>query len=293
MVTALLEGTSLTRSRAILYVFVAAVLWSTGGLFIKIIDLNPLTIAGIRSGIAALLMIFILNKNLRFTWSFPQIAGAVAYSATMILFVAAAKITTVANAILLQYTVPVFAALLGAWFLKEKVTRFDWAIIGIVLFGITLFFMDSLTPGGLWGNIMALTSAVTWAFMLIYMRMQKAGSPMETIVLGNIISAVVCLPFIIQDPPTVVNLAPLLYMGLFQIGFSFVLYSIAIKYITALDTVLVQVMDPLLNPLWVFLVVGEVPGMWAVIGGIIVLTAITFRNLYTNRKIPKELPAGH
>lgn len=293
MVTALLEGTSLSRSRAILYVFIAAVLWSTGGLFIKIIDLNPLTIAGMRSGIAALLMIFILNKNLRFTWSFPQIAGAVAYSATMILFVAAAKITTVANAILLQYTVPVFAALLGAWFLKEKVTCFDWAIIGIVLFGITLFFMDSLTPGGLWGNIMALTSAVTWAFMLIYMRMQKAGSPMETIVLGNIISAVVCLPFIVQDPPTASNLAPLLYMGLFQIGFSFVLYSIAIKYITALDTVLVQVMDPLLNPLWVFLVVGEVPGIWAVIGGIIVLTSITIRNLYSNKKIPKEVPTGH
>lgn len=287
MVTALLEGTPLTRSRAILYVFIAAVLWSTGGLLIKIIDLSPMTIAGMRSGIAALLMIFLLNKNLRFTWSFPQIAGAFAYSATMILFVVAAKITTVANAILLQYTVPIFAALLGAWFLKEKVTRFDWAIIGIVLVGMALFFMDSLTPGGLWGNIMAITSAVTWAFMLIFMRMQKAGSPMETIILGNIISAVICLPFIIQDPPTIANLAPLLYMGLFQIGFSFVLYSIAIKYITALDTVLVQVMDPLLNPLWVFLVIGEVPGMWAVIGGIIVLASVTIRNLYSNRKVPK------
>lgn len=293
MVTALLEGKSFTRNKAIIFVFVAATLWSTSGLFIKIIDLNPLTIAGMRSAIAAVLMIALMNKKLRFTWSYPQIAGAIAYSVTVILFIAATKLTTAANAILLHYTVPVFTALLGAWLLKEKVTRFDWTIIGIVVGGMALFFLDKLTPGGLWGNIMAIISAVTFALMIMYMRMQKRGSPMETIILGNLITAFICLPFIIIEPPTGASWPPLLYLGLFQIGFSFVLYSMAIKYVTALDAVLIQTIEPLLNPIWVFLVIGEVPGFWAIAGGIIVLTSVTIRNIYFNKKVSNEVPIAH
>jgi len=286
----LLEEKTFTRNKAILFVAISAVLWSSSGLFIKIIDLSPLTIAGIRSAIAAIMIIALINKKLLFNWSYPQVAGAVAYSATVILFVSATKLTTAANAILLQYTVPVFTALLGVWFLKEKVSRFDWGIIAAVLGGMALFFLDKLTPGGLWGNIMAIISAVTFALVVMYMRMQKKGSPIETILLGNIITAFVCLPFAIQGPPLGSDWWPLLFLGIFQLGLPFVLYSAAIKYISALDAVLVQAIEPLLNPIWVFLVIGETPGLWAVFGGFIVLTAITVRNIYSNRIIPKETP---
>lgn len=292
MITALLEGKGLSRKKAIVFVFIAAVLWSTNGLFIKIVDLGPLTIAGMRSAIAALLMIILINKQLRFTWSLPQVGGAIAYSATIILFISATKLTTAANVVLLHYTVPVFTALLGVWILKEKVSRFDWATIGVVLGGMFLFFVDKFAPGGLWGNIMAIISAVTFAFVVLFMRQQKKGSPLETIVIGNIITALVCLPFVIKEPPTLVSWLPLLYMG-FQIGISFILFATAIKYISALDAVLIQTVEPLLNPTWVFLVIGEMPGSWAIVGGVCVLTAVTVRNIVSNKKAPKEAPLMH
>ncbi|MDW7740433.1 MAG: EamA family transporter [Bacillota bacterium] len=290
MVTALLEGKLLTRNRAIISVAIAAAFWSTSGLFIKLIDLSPLTIAGTRSLIAALLMITLINKKLRFRWSFPQIAGAVAYSVTVITFVTATKLTTAANAILLQYTVPVFTALLGAWLLREAVSRIDWIIITLVVGGMALFFFDKLTTGGFWGNVLAIISAGTFAFMIIFLRMQKKESPTETIILGNIITALICAPFIFQDPPTGSSWLPLFYLGIFQLGLPFVLYSTAIKYVTALDAVLVQTIEPLLNPIWVFLIIGEAPGKWAILGGIVVISTVTIRNIFFSRKEVKETP---
>lgn len=290
MIAALLEGNAFSRNKAIGFVFLAAILWSTSGLFIKIIELNPFTIAGVRGGIAAVVMLALMNKNLRFSLSFPQVAGALCYSATMITFVYATVMTTAANAILLQYTMPVFTAIFGLWILKERVSRFDWTIICIVICGMALFFLDELTPGGLLGNFVAIISAVTFALMVIFLRMQKSGSPIETIILGNLVTALVCLPFIIQEPPTIASSGPLLFLGVFQLALPFVLYSTAIKYITAVDAVLIQTIEPLLNPIWVFIVIGEAPGSWALLGGAIVLITVTLRNIYTNKKTPKEAP---
>jgi len=290
MVTAILEGKEISRNNAIILVLIAAVLWSTSGLFIKIIDLNPFTIAGSRGIIAALLLLALMNKRLNFNWSLPQVAGGVCYAGAMITFVVATVMTTAANAILLQYTMPVFTALFGLWILKEIVTRFDWAIIIIVLGGMALFFFDELTVDGLWGNIIAIVSAVFFALLIIFMRMQKSGSPVETIILGNIITFFICLPFIIQEPPTGVSLLPLSYLGIIQLGLPFLLYSTAIKYVTAIDAVLIQTIEPLLNPIWVFLIIGEEPGSWAIVGGAVVLVAVTFRNIYTNKRATKKAP---
>jgi len=290
MITALMHGKEINRNRAIILVLIAAVLWSTSGLFIKIIDLNPFTIAGSRGFIAAIMMLALMNKRLSFNWSLPQVAGAICYAGAMITFVVATVMTTAANAILLQYTMPIFTALFGLWLLNEKTSRFDWGVIFIVICGMALFFLDELTLDGLWGNIIAIISAVFFAFLIIFMRMQKSGSPVETVILGNIITFVVCLPFIIQEPPTGASLLPLSYLGIIQLGLPFVLYSTAIKYVTAIDAVLIQTIEPLLNPVWVFLVIGEVPGSWAVVGGAIVLISVTIRNIYTGRKAPKEVP---
>lgn len=284
MSVAFFSAEPFSRNKAIAFVFIAATLWSTNGLFIKIIDLGPLTIVGVRSAIAAIMMIAVYNKNLRFNFSFPQVAGAIAYSATIILFVTATKMTTAANVVFLHYTTPVFTALLGAWLLKERVSRFDWLIMSIVMGGIALFFLDEFTVGGLWGNIMAIISAVTFAFMILFLRLQKSGSTLETIIIGNLITAVVCSYSIVQDPPTAIDWLPLLYMGTIQIGLSFIMYCSAIKYLAALDAVLIQTIEPLLNPIWVFLVIGETPGMWALIGGGVVLCAVTARDVYQSHR---------
>lgn len=280
-------------NRALMYIAFAATLWSTSGLFIKLIDLNPLAIAGLRSAIAAIFMLLLMRGRLQFNWSFPQISGALAYALTMILFVSATKMTTAANAILLQYTAPVFTALLGAWFLKEKVTRFDWIIIGTVIGGMFLFFFDRLSLIGVWGNIMAVGSGITLSYFIMCMRMQKNASPIETVILGNLTTMLICVPFYFQQSPTFIEWSILFYMGILQIGLSFVIFSTAIKFVAALDSILIQTLDPLLNPIWVFLVIGEAPGRWAIVGGIIVLTAVTLRNIYTSSKAPKEVPLSH
>lgn len=287
MAAAFFDAVPFSRNKAIVFVFISAVLWSTNGLFIKLIDLGPLTIVGVRSAIAAVMMIAIFNKNLRFNLSFPQLAGAVAYSATVILFVTATKMTTAANVVFLHYTAPVFTALLGAWLLREKVSRLDWLIMAVVLGGMALLFLDEFTPGGMWGNILAMISAVTVAFMILFLRLQKSGSTLETIIIGNLITAVVCAYWVIQEPPTAVSWLPLLYMGTIQIGLSFIMYCSAIRYLAALDAVLIQTIEPLLNPIWVVLVIGEAPGIWALAGGGIVLCAVTARNIYLNRRTPK------
>ncbi len=283
-------------NRALLYIALAAVLWSTSGLLIKLIDLNPFAIAGLRSIIASALMIAWLRGKLYFNFSYPQLAGALAYAITMVLFVSATKMTTAANAILLQYTAPVFTALLGAWILKEKVTRFDWLVIFTVFGGMLLFFIDRLSLAGFWGNIMAVGSGISMSYFILCMRMQKDSSTLETILLGNIVTAIICIPFYFQQTPTIINWLALIYMGTLQIGLSFILYSIAIKYVKAIDAVLMQAVDPLLNPIWVFLIIGEAPGIWAIAGGLIVLTAVTYRNIRVNRnnkKAPREAPLSH
>lgn len=268
-----------TNRRALGLIFLAAVMWSTSGLLIKIIQLDPLTIAGLRGLIAGSALLVVTNRRLKLTWSAPQLAGAVAYATTMLLFVSATKMTTAANAILLQYTMPVYTALFGAWLLREKVTPRDWAAITIVLGGMALFFFDRLSTGGMIGNIMAILSGVTFALIIIFMRMQKEGSPLETVILGNLLTALVCLPWIVKAPPAPADWWPLLYLGLFQLGLPFLIYSRAIKQVSALDAVLVQTVEPLLNPIWVFLVIGEVPGSWAIAGGAVVICVVTYRNM--------------
>lgn len=286
------EAEKRTRNKAILLLVITAVLWSSSGLLVKLIDWNPMAIAGVRSATAALLMLAAARRRLRFTWTTPQIAGAIAYSVTVILFVLSTKLTTAANAILLQYTAPVYTAFLGAWILKERVSKLDWGIVGLVMGGMVLFFLDKLTPGGFWGNTTAVISGIFFSLFILFMRMQKNESPLETVLLGNLLTALVCIPFMLQSRPDAAGWAGLIFLGIFQLGLPFLLYSVAIKYVTALDAVLIQVAEPLLNPVWVFLVVGEAPGAWALLGGLIVLASVTGRSLAGTGKTPHKIHAG-
>lgn len=276
---AILTGESkIKRSTATILLAISAALWSLGGLLIKMVSCNALAISGIRSAIAALFLLLIIKKP-RFTWSFPQIAGAISYAATVIMFVLSTKMTTAANAILLEYTAPIYVALLGVWLLKERIKLLDWITMVFVMGGMVLFFLDSLSMGGLYGNIFGILTGISYSCLFIFTRMQKNESPIETMLLGNIITAIIGVPFMFTSMPNTSSWIGLILLGVVQLGLPYALYSIAIKRVTALEAILTSTLEPILNPVWVFLVIGEMPGKWALLGGFVVLASVTARSI--------------
>lgn len=271
------------RNTAVFMLAAAAVLWSLGGFLIKSVELHPLAIAGIRSSIALLVIWGFVGKP-KFTWSKAQLGGALAYAATVMLFVAANRLTTAANAIMLQFTAPIYVALLAQKFLNEKNSALDWVAIVTTFVGIAMFFVDFLSPAGMLGNVFALLSGVSFACLVICLRYQKEGSPILSILLGNALTALIGLPFVAFGPPAAADWLPLIVLGVVQLGIPYILYSLAIKHVSALDAILIPVLEPLLNPVWAFLQLGETPGRWALLGGFVVLTSVTLRHVC----VPKE-----
>lgn len=278
-----LGGLNAAHTRSVFLLVAAALCWSLGGLLIKSVSWPPLAVAGGRGLIAALFLLA-TNRGLRFHFSRVQILGALGYAACTITFCVATKLTTAANAILLQYTAPVWIALFGTWFLGERATRADWITIAAVLGGMTLFFADSLELANVLGNAIAVGSGVCFAGMTIALRKQKDTSASESIILGNLLAFLVGLPWIVGAP----NLSPagwvsLALLGIVQLGVSYWLYARAIKHVTALEAVLIPVIEPILNPVWVLLATGEKPSPLALVGGAIVLTAVTLRAIASVR----------
>ena len=247
-------------------------------MLIKLVHWNPIAIAGMRSAITALVLLIYLRRP-HFHWSPAQIGGAVAYACTVILFVLANKLTTAANAIFLQYSSPIYVALFGAWFLGEQTHRGDWLTIAVVLAGMTLFFLDDLSRGGWWGNICAMLSAISFAWVVLFLRKQKDGSPFESVLLGNLIAALIGTPFMFESMPDARSWLGLVLLGIFQLGLAYIFFTAAIKHVAALEAALIPVLEPLLNPLWVILFVGETPSGWAGVGGLLVLLAVTARGI--------------
>lgn len=261
----------------------AAVLWSTGGFLIKTIDWPPLAVAGGR-GIFAAIFLTITNRNLKFTWSRAQLLGAFFYAGCTVCFCVATKLTTAANAILLQYGAPVWIALFGSLFLSERATRVDWITIVVALGGMGLFLAEGLAAGNVLGNTFGVLSGIFFAGMIIALRAQKDGSPVESIILGNLLAFVIGLPFMVSAG----NLSgsgwgALTILGVVQLGVSYHFYSRAIRHVTALQAVLIPVIEPLLNPIWVLLLMGERPTPLAIVGGAIVLGTITTRSIISLR----------
>jgi drug/metabolite transporter (DMT)-like permease len=254
-----------------------AFLWSIAGLFIKVIDWNPFAIAGMRSLVASLVVLAWLRRP-RFHWSPPQVGAALTQAATMLLFVTANKTTTAANAILLQYVGPVFTAIIGAWLLKEHARWEHWAAFAFVAIGMVMLFMDKLGGGRLLGNVLALLSGLVFSFYYIFMRMQKHGSPLESILLAHWLTAAIGLGIALFLPLPVFTwkaAGAIAMLGVFQVGIAAILFSAAIKRVTAVSANLIAVIEPVFNPLWVFLALGEAPGLSAVAGGAIIIAAVT------------------
>jgi drug/metabolite transporter (DMT)-like permease len=150
-------------------------------------------------------------------------------------------------------------------------------VISLVAGGIVLFFMDQLTFSGFWGNIAAIASGFCFAWVFLLFRRQKEQAPYGSLFLGNILAGVICLPFMFQGSPGGKDIAGLLLLGIVQLGVAYSLFSVATRHIKAIDAALILLLEPLLNPVWTFLGHGEVPGTWAMVGGAIILSAITFQ----------------
>jgi drug/metabolite transporter (DMT)-like permease len=284
-----------------LLLVLVAVLWSSGGVLIKLVQWNAPAIAATRSVIAALFIGVLYAR--RMNWSFQNrhalrltLSVAGVYAATVMLFVMATKLTTAANAILLQYTAPIHVALFSAWFLGERITRFDWFIIAIVVAGMGLFFLDGLSAAGMLGNVLAIGSGMAFAWLTLLARKQSqalqdgqtesastdvVAQSLQSLLLGNILTACVGAPFALSSlgEVSLQGWLGLLALGVVQLGISYVLYVQAIQHVSALEAILIPVVEPLLNPVWVVLLTGERPGVWAFVGGMVVIAAITTRSV--------------
>jgi drug/metabolite transporter (DMT)-like permease len=277
-----------TRSAGlgILAMVATAFLWSIAGLFIKVIDWHPLTIAGFRSLIASFVVLLYVRRP-HIHLSFPQVAATVCNAATMILFVAANKTTTSANAIILQYIAPVCTAFIGAWLLKEKTRLEHWIAITLVTAGVVVMFMDKLGGGQTLGNIFSLLSGITFSFYFVFMRMQKDESPIESILLSHwLVSAIGLTATLFLPAPhfTLKSVGAIAVLGIFQIGVAAILFATAIRRISAISANLIAVIEPVFNPLWVFLALGEAPGAKALIGGAVIIAAVTGVSIISVRR---------
>lgn len=261
-------------------------------MLLKSVHIHPLAVAGGR-GLLAAFSLMLLLRRWRLRFSPVMVGAAVAYTGTTALFAAANQLTTAANAILLQYTAPVYVAWLGRWLLGERVTRLDWATIAVVCAGMALFFGDQLSADSLLGTILAVVSGVAFACMTVLLRKQKDADPADSLVLGNLIGAAIGLPFFAAGPlPDAGGWAALFALGFFQLGISYFLYSRAIRHVTALGSILILMLEPILNPVWAALVLGERPGRWALLGGTIVLGAVTARALILVRRQTSDTAAA-
>jgi drug/metabolite transporter (DMT)-like permease len=265
----------------------AALCWSLGGVLLKSVAWPPLAVAGGRALVAVVFLLLACARTLRFTWSPLQLGTAVVYAGCTVLFAVANKLTTAANAILLQYTAPVWVALLGAWLLGERPTRADWLTILATFGGMGVFLYDGLRLHDVAGILVAMASGAFFGVMIVLLRKQKGGSPIESVILGNALAVLIGLPAMWSAPPLTGGSAiALLLLGVVQLGLAYLFYTRAIRHVTALEAVLIPVIEPVLNPLWVLLYIGEKPTGLALAGGAIVVGAVTWRAAASLRNRP-------
>lgn len=276
------------HQKGLLLIFISAILWSTGGIFIKLLTLNPFQISFFRSIFAALTIVAILRKK-ALIFNLGTFINGLFYAAILILFVIATKTTTAANAIFLQYTAPIYVFIFEPILLHTKFERINLITIIICIIGMLLFFIGELSPGHLIGNIFALLSGISFAAFLLGMRLNKPEYQYPTIFVGNIFVVLFTSfsIFSLQKFSTI-DFLMVSYLGIFQIGLPYIIFSLALKKVYAIEASLLSMIEPVLNPVWVYLGYGESPSMFAIIGGIIIIIVTSLRALVLDKFILKS-----
>ncbi len=270
-----------------LEVLAAALLFSTGGAAIKACSLTSWQVAGSRSAIAFLAVLAILPRS-RARWTGRSLSVGFAYAATMVLFVVANKLTTAANTIFLQYTSPLYLVLAGPLLLDEPVRPRDFVYLGVLGAGLGLFFVDTpassqSAPQPALGNALALLSGAFWAATALGLRWMARpggdGAPVETAVAsGNLIAFLACLPALPPLHPSTSDAAIVLYLGIFQIAGAYYFLTRGLRVVPVLEASLLLLLEPVLNPVWAWLLHGERPGPWSLAGGAVILVATAVKS---------------
>jgi len=264
--------------RGALLVLAAALLWSTGGVGIKAVDESPLKIAFYRSAFAAAALFLILRPKVR-RWSPAFLAALATYAACLITFVVATKWTTAANAIFLQYAGVVWVLLLSPAVVGEPLRAKDAAAVAVAFAGMALFFAGRFGPGSR-GDLVAVASSVFWAGLILSLKRAGEGGAEAAVAWGNLLAVAVLLPFVATD----LSLSPksaaiLAFLGVVQLACAYILFVKGLKLVTATRASLIGMAEPIANPVWVFLFLGERPSVFALAGGAVVLGAIAWRTL--------------
>jgi drug/metabolite transporter (DMT)-like permease len=268
----------------------AALLFSTGGAAIKVQAFSGMQVSALRAGIAALAL-FLWWRG-RVIWSWRAVAVAIAYAATLTLFVNATKLTTAAHAIFLQDTAPLYIIVLGPLLIGERVRRRDIVYLAAAATGLAFCFIGrpeatATAPDPATGNMLAVLCSITWALTLVGLRWgQRSGEGIGTsaVVIGNLMAFLFGLPFLFPLPSaSPVEWATLVYLGVFQIGVAYALLTSAMSHLPAFEVSLLLLLEPVLNPILTWLVRGENPGAWVWAGGVIIIGATAIKTIYDAR----------
>lgn len=281
---------SSSERTGVLLVAAAALLWSTGGIGIKYLSEPPLKIAFYRSAWAALALFAIFRPRL-WRWTPAFLIGIASYAACLTTFVFATKWTSAANAIFLQYCGVVWVLLLAPLVLHEPFQRRDAAAVAVAFGGMLLFFVGRFEARGFRGEITALASSVFFAILVLALRRERGGGAEAVVTYGNVLAALALLPFVRHDlAVTPVAGAILCFLGVVQIAGAYALFVLGLRHVTATEASLVGMLEPICNPIWVFLVIGERPAATSLLGGAVVLGAIGWRTLSAGAPAAEAAP---
>jgi DME family drug/metabolite transporter len=282
------------RVRGLLLTLGAALLWSFGGLGIKVIDAGDVAIAGWRSFFAIPVLLVVLGPGRIVAGApaalrSPRVWGAaLAYALTLISFVTATRLTTAATAIALQYTGPIYVALLSGPLLGEKMRPVDWLALAGCLGGMLLFTQEELSPDDHAGIALALFSGVCFGALPLLLRlefrahpgMEAPLSPVLAILLGNVLTVLLTAwPMLSEPPRDGLSWAVAAALGVFQIGAAYLLYTAGVRRLRAVEAALVTTVEPVLNPVWVAMGTGEIPGFFTVLGGIVIVLSVSAQGI--------------
>ena len=266
----------------------AAILFSTGGAAIKMAAFSGMQVAALRSVIAACAL-FLWVRG-RIVWGWPAFAIATVYAGTLVLFVTSTKLTTAANAIFLQSTAPLYIVVLAPILLGERFRRRDLLFMAAFAAGLGLCFVGrapatASAPDPATGNVLGVLSGAVWALTLLGLRWAErddARVGISAVVLGNAMAFLIGVPFLLPLPAASAGeWATLVYLGVVQIAVAYIFLTRAIAELPALDVSLLLLLEPVLNPVWTWLIRGEHPGGWTIAGGAIILVATAGRTLVT------------
>ncbi len=276
------------HKKGLIYISIAALFWSTGGLFIRVLTLDALQITFYRSAIAAATIAVIsVSRSISLKFEFDRISVlcSLSFSLILILFVSAVKLTTVANAIFLQFTAPIYLLILEPVFLKTGFNKKNLYAVIVCICGMVLFFFGKLELSNITGNLLAIGSGVSFAFFVLFLKwkkqLHKSENTLVYIVVGNIFVCIFCFPAVAGNLAiNFTQLLILLYMGIFQIGISYIIFNEGVKYVSATESLIIAMLETILSPIWVFLGVGEIPTVYSIIGAAIIMAAIVWRNVF-------------